>query len=186
MNTLLRAASFIDVGDSLRLTVFAHQHFPGHGARNEFQASSLLRGRDENLARTEVGSQPAAASALSAVMTGWAAVERLGENRHSRGNAGNPNFVAGALENHFAATRLGRRLENTVGRAGNVFLRTEHADVGFGLVVVRSNVVVGNGPILAQAVASLRSKIHGREAQCDAAPVVRASAHNAGAEPTEL
>src|SRR3981189_2969136 len=134
----------------------------------------------------EGGGPPAAASALSAVMTGWAAVERLGENRHSRRNARDTNFVAGALEDHFAATWLGRRLEDPVGAAGVFFLRPEHADVAFDLVVVGSNVLVGDGPILAKAVASPGSKIHGREAQCDAAPVIRASAHNAGAQPGEL
>src|SRR5712671_169972 len=142
--------AFVDVGDALRLAVFAQQYFTSHCSCGESQASGLLRGRDEHLARTEVGSPAAAASALSAVMTRWAAVERLGENRHSRRNARNPNFVAGALEDHFTAAWFWRRLENTVGCAGDVFLRTEHPDVAFDLVVVGSNILVRDRPILAE------------------------------------
>ncbi len=83
----------------------------------------------------------ATAPALRAVVARIATVERLGQNRQPRRNASNVQLVAGLLDERFGAARLRRRHENSVGRIGNILLRSEDADVRFNLVVVRAQVL---------------------------------------------
>src|SRR5215831_12362089 len=160
MDSFLCTRGFLDVGDTLGAAVLAKQNFTDHGAGDESEAPGLLSGRDEDLARAEVRSDTAAAPALSAVMAGGAAVERPGKDREPRRDAWNTDFVAGLFENHFAAARFGRRLENAVGRTGYVFLRAEDTDVAFDLIVVGRNIVVGDGPVVTETIARLGTKIH--------------------------
>src|SRR5579864_9708249 len=77
-------------------------------------------------------------------------------------------------------------LKHTVGCAADAFLAAGDADELLGFVVVGRDVGVGDGPIGADAVASVRSEIVIGEAQRDAAIVVGAPADDAGAEPFEL
>src|SRR5262245_61086877 len=67
-----------------------------------------------------------------------------------------------------------------------IFVRAEDADQLVDLVVVRFDVVVRDGPVVAQAVEALAAKIVGAEAQRDASPVIRPAAEHACAPPREL
>ena len=73
-----------------------------------------------------------------------------------------------------------------VRRILQAFLRAEDADQFLGLVVVGRQVVVGDGPVEAFAVAAVRLEIVGAHAQRDAAVVVGAAAQHARAIPHEL
>ena len=146
----------------------------------------FLRGRNHDLARTEVRGGDASAAALRAVVTGRAAVVRLRQNRQARRNAQDVQLVAGLLDDGFGAARLGRRQKNSVGSAGNVFFRAENSDVGLDFVVVGRDVFVADRPVVAHAVVRADFEIHRRHAQGDASPVIGASADDARAKPAEL
>ena len=119
-------------------------------------------------------------------MTGGAAIVGLGQDRQPRRNAKDVQLVAGLLDNGFGAARLGRRQENSVRSAGNIFFRPEDSDVGLDLVVVRGYVLVAERPVVAHAVVRTDFEIHRSQTQSDASPVVGASADDARAEPAEL
>ena len=65
-------------------------------------------------------------------------------------------------------------------------LRAEDADVGFHFVVIRREIFVGDGPIVAEAIARAGLEIDGSEAQSDAAPVIGAAADDARTKPLEI
>src|SRR5713101_1287465 len=62
-------------------------------------------------------------------------------------------------------------------------VRAEDSDERVELVVVRLDVVVGNGPVVAEAVDALVLEIVRTEAQGDAAPVIGPAAERARAKP---
>ena len=82
--------------------------------------------------------------------------------------------------------RRRRRLENAVRRAGDALLRAGDADEGLDFVVIRSDVVVRDRPVDAQAVAVVRLEIPGGETKRKSPIVVRTSAEDARTEPTEF
>ncbi len=183
INALLFPSGLVDVGNRFDLAAFVDDEFAGHGAGHKSEASGFFRGRNHDLAGTEVGRGDASAAALRAVVAGGTAVERLGQNRQPRGNAKNVQMVAGLLDDGFAAAGFGRRLKNSVGRAGNIFFGAENSDVRLDFVVVRRNVIVGERPVVALSVVGASLEIHRSHAQSDASPVVGASADDARAEP---
>src|SRR5207247_3496497 len=68
----------------------------------------------------------------------------------------------------------------------DVFDGAENADQPVDLFVVRLEVVVADRPVVAEAIEALAFEIVGSEAQRDAAPVVRAAAEHARAEPLKV
>ena len=180
------ARLLVDVGDAGGLAVGADHHFAAHGAGADFQVAGRQRGRDVHAGRGEVGVDRAGAAALGAIVAGGAAVERLGQNREARRDAGNLELVADPLDDALVGARRGRGLEASVGRIFQAFLRAEDADQFLGLVVVGRKVVVGDGPVEALAVAAVGLEIVGAHAQRDAAVVIGAAAQHARAVPHEL
>src|SRR6266516_185913 len=78
------------------------------------------------------------------------------------------------------------RVERLIGCVGGVLLAAEHPDEALHALVIRPDVVVGAGPVVAQPVECLRLEVARPEAQRDAAPVVGAAAQHAGTPPAEL
>jgi len=54
--------------------------------------------------------------------------------------------------------------------AGDIFFRSEDADVGFHFVVIRRELFVRDGPIIAESIARADLKIDGSKAERDAGP----------------
>src|SRR5580700_10992378 len=77
-------------------------------------------------------------------------------------------------------------LKDPVGRAADAFLAAGDSDEALGFVVIGRQLVVGNGPVRSQTVASVGRKIIIGEAQRDATEVIGSSADHARAEPLEL
>src|SRR4030095_7997420 len=127
----------------------------------------------------------AAAAALAAVMARRPAVQRLGQDREPDGNAPDVQALGGLLDQQLVATRLGRRLEDTVRIVGQSFVRSEEADVPVDAVVVGLEVVVGDRPVVTEAVEALAAEVVRTEAKGNAAPVIGAAAQHARAEPVE-
>src|SRR5262249_14748333 len=127
-------------------------------------------------AGTEVGSGDAAAPALATVVAGQAAVHRFCKNRETCRNAGDIEVVAGFLDDQFGAARLWWRQGKPVWRAGDIFFRAEDADVALDFVVVRREVVIADGPVGTETIARVGTEVDRRKTQCDAAPMIRASA----------
>ena len=95
-------------------------------------------------------------------------------------------LVADFLYINVSTPRSRRRHEDTVRRAGNIFLRTVDADIRLNLVVVRRDVFVAERPVVAHAVYRANFEIHVSEAQSDSSPVVGAPANDARAEPAKF
>ena len=186
VNAFLATRRLVDVGDRRDLAVFADDEFAGHCAGDQREASGLLRGRNHDLARTEVRSRDASPSALRAVVAGGTSIVGLGQDRQPRRHAKNVQMVARLLDDGLSAARLGRRQEDSVGRAGNVLFRSEDSDVGLDLVVVGRDVVVADRPIVAHAVVGANFEIYRRHAQRDASPVIGAAADDARTEPAKF
>src|ERR1700676_2649032 len=119
-------------------------------------------------------------------MASGAAVQGLGQDRQPRRDTKNLQMVAGLLDDGFGAAGFWRWQENSIRSAGNIFFRPKDSDVGLDSVVVRRDVVVAYGPVIAHAIVRAHFEIHGSHAQDDAPPVVGAPADNARTEPAEL
>ena len=87
-------------------------------------------------------------------------------------DAGDIQLVAGFLHKGFGAPRFGWRHEYAVWSVGDIFLGTEDADVGFNLVVVGREFLVGDGPVVAQSVGGVGTKISWAKSERDASPMV--------------
>jgi len=73
--------------------------------------------------------------------------------------------LTGFLDYQLIAARLGRLLELPIRGILQMLLRPEHADQLFGLVVIGSKVVVGDGPVETLAVAAVRLEVVGAHAK---------------------
>src|SRR5712692_387952 len=186
VHALFRERGFVDVGDAFGLAVFVDEDFAGHRAGDERELSGFHGGRKQDLAGTEVGRGDAAAAALAAVVTGQAAVQRTSDDGEARRYADDVELVAGFLDDQFGAARLGWREEDAIGRTGHVFFGSENADVGFHFVVIRREILVGDGPIVAEAIARAGFEVNGGKPQRDAPPVVGAPSDDAGAKPLKI
>ncbi len=162
------ACVFIDIRDAFRLAIFADDDRAGHGARNQREAASFHRGRQQHLAGAEIRGGGAAASALAAVVARSAAIDGARQNREARRDADDVEFVASLLDEQFSATGLWWRKEYTVRSAGNIFFGAKNTDVGFDFVVVRGDVLVSDGPVVAQTIARAgsESRWEQNEARC--------------------
>src|SRR6185503_843342 len=128
----------------------------------------------------------AAAAALAAVVAGGPAVQRPRQNRQPGRDAGDIETFGGLLHHQLVAARLGRREEQAVGGVGDVLLAPKYAHERLELVVIGTDVVVADRPVVAEPVERLRLEVARPEAQRDATPVVGAATHHAGAPPPEL
>ena len=112
-------------------------------------------------------------------MAGQASVQGLGDDCHARRYAEYSQLVAAFLYQDFGTTRLGGRHEDAVGRAGNILLAAEDPDVGFDFVVIGSEILVSDGPVITHAISGARFKIHRGKTQSNASPVIGAAPNNA-------
>src|SRR5207249_241238 len=183
VDALFRARCFIHVRDAFRFAFFVDDDFAGHRAGNQGELSRFHRGRQQNLAGAEIGSRDAAAAALATVVARQPAVDRAREDREARRNANDVELVASFLDHQFRAARLGWRQKDAVGRAGNIFFRSENADVAFHFVVIRREILVSDGPIVAETVARGGFEIDGSKAQRDAPPVIGAAPDDTRTKP---
>src|SRR5207237_7782188 len=110
--------------------------------------------------------------ALAAVVARRPAVERSRQDREPGRNAGDVQPVRGLLDQQLVAARPWRRQEHAVRLVGEGLLAAEDAGQPVGLVIVGRDVLVGDGPDVAQAVAALAREIVWSEAERDPAPVV--------------
>ena len=117
--------------------------------------------------------------ALPTIMTGSATIQCARQYRKPRRDTNDIQLIAGFFYQQFGATRFRGREKYAIGRAGHIFLGSEYPDIRFHLVVVRRNVLVGDGPIVSQPVARPGGEIDGCKPQRDAAPVVGSAADNA-------
>ena len=77
-------------------------------------------------------------------------------------------------------------MKNAVGGAADPFPGAGHSDEGLSLVVIGSEVFVGDGPVGPQTVAVVRVEVVVGEAQRDSAVVVGPPSHDTGPEPEEV
>src|SRR5437016_2705150 len=119
-------------------------------------------------------------------MAGGTAVERLREHGHARGDAGDIQFSAGFLDEHFVNARRNGREKVAVGRAADAFLGSGDADEAFGLVVIGGDLVVGDGPVHAKAVGGVGLEVVICKAKRNSAVVIGAAADDAGSKPAEF
>ncbi len=186
----LFAGGRVHVRDAGGLALGVAQHLARHGAGDNRQLAGLHRRRQQHGGRLEVRVRGAAATALRAVMARGAPVQRPGQDREPRRHTGNLQPVGRLLEVQLVRTRQRRRLELAVGlvvQAGlGRVIGPEDPDKLVELVVVGLDVVVGEGPVVAEAIHAAAPEVIGAPAQRDAAPVIGAAAEHAGPEPVEL
>ena len=129
----------------------------------------------------------AAASALAAVVARRPAVVVLRQDREARRHARDVELLLRPLNQQLVAARLGRRQKDAVGLVGELRqVRAEDADQLVDLVVVRLDVIVGDRPVVAEAIEALAAEVIRAESQRDAPPVIGPPAEHARAEPVEL
>ncbi len=118
-------------------------------------------------------------------MTSCAAVQRLGDDGHARRNAKHVQLIASLLDDRFCAARRRWWHEDSIRCAGNVLLGAKNADIGFNLVVIRSEFVIGNWPVIAHPVGGTRFEIYRSKSQRDASPVIGAATDDARPKPAK-
>src|ERR1051326_8768743 len=185
MHALFCPGGFIDVRNSLGLSIFTNHDLARHCPGNERKLPSFLGWWNHHLARTKVRRADAATATLAAVVTRWTPIQRLSDDCHPRRNAGYINFVAGFLDDEVRAAWFGRRHENAIGCTGDIFLGAKNADERFDFVVVRRKFFVGDRPVIPSSICRLRLEIYWSESQCDPSPVIGASPNNTRTKPAE-
>jgi hypothetical protein len=81
---------------------------------------------------------------------------------------------------------FGRGQEEAIGVVGQAFVGTEYADQLIDFIVVRLDILIGNGPVGTQPVNIFSAEIVGAKAQGNTPPVVGAPAQHPGAEPAKV
>ncbi len=110
----------------------------------------------------------------------------LRDHRQPVRNTRDPEFVGSLLDQNLMYARRRAFLKNSIRRAADSFLRSGHADEALGLVVIRSDLFVGNRPVRTDPVARIRLQVVIGVAQRNAPVVIRPPAHNARPEPVEF
>src|SRR5215472_16093349 len=87
-------------------------------------------------------------------------------------NAEDTQLVAGFLYQKLIAAGLRWWLEDAIGSAGNVVFGTVHPNIGFHFVIVRCQVLIGDGPVITTAIARVRFEIPLGHAQRDSRPLI--------------
>ena len=173
----------VHVGDAVGQPGRVHRDLARHRAGDDREPAGRNRRRQEHGRRGEVRVRPAAAAALAAVVARGAPVVRLGQDRQPRRDDRDVQLLGRLLDQQLVAARPGRRQKNAVRLVRQVLLRAEDADQPIDLVVVRLQIVVGDRPVVAQAVERAAPEIVRPEPQRDASPVVRAAADHPRPEP---
>ena len=113
----------------------------------------------------------------------------LRHDRQVRRDDRDAQRIARLLGQEFGCARFGRRHQHAgvgAGRVLEVIVAAVDADEHLRLLVVRLEILVGDRPVGAEAVARLRLEVVLAHAERDASPVVRASAEHAGTPPEEV
>src|SRR5207253_1363742 len=105
--------------------------------------------------------------ALTAVVAGGPAIERSRNHRAARGDAGDSELVAGLFHQQLVAPRCGGGLEKSIRVIAQALIRSVDADELVDPVVVGSDVVVRDRPVVAQAILGFSLEIVRAEAQRD-------------------
>src|SRR5271155_2579279 len=119
-------------------------------------------------------------------MARLAAIHGFCQDREARGNADNIELVASSFDQQLGAAWFWRRKKNAVGGAGDILFGSENANVTFDFVVIRRDLFVGDGPIVAEAVSRAGFEINWRKTQGNAAPMIGAAADDARPKPLEI
>src|SRR6185503_14076405 len=149
-----------------------------HRIGDQSESAGLFGSRKHDLARAEVGSADAAATALPAVVASGASVMGCSNDGQPRRNTSHADFVTGRLDDGFSAARPRRRQENSVRCAGYIFRRAENPNVRLHLVVVGSDLFVLDRPIIPHAIGGTGFEIHRGKAQRDTSPVIGTASDN--------
>ena len=178
----------VDVRDAGREPLGVGHHLARHRVGDDRELAGLERRRQHHRDAREVRVRRAAAAALAAVVARrrgrCAACVRIDRrdgttgifsrsqaflirSSCARGFGGGRKMPSGSLCRPVCAAWLVPKMPTN----------------SSSLVVVRLDVVVGDRPVVAEAVDALAAEVVGAEAQRDAAPVVRAAAEHAAAEP---
>ena len=152
VDPLLAPSRLVDVEHTVGTPLRVERHLPRHGAGDEREPSGRQCRQDQHVGRGEVGVHRAAAAALAAVVAARSAVVRPGEDRKPGGNAGDLEPVRRLLDQQLLAARLRWRQEDAIGMIVQPLVAAEDADQPIDLVVPRLDVVVGDGPVVTQAV----------------------------------
>src|SRR5688572_28720030 len=118
-------------------------------------------------------------------MTGGAAVQRLRQNREPDRDTPDVETLRCLLDEQLVAPRLRRRLKDPIRIIGQPFIRPEQPDVAIDAVVVGLEIVVGDRPVVAEAVKTLAAEIIGTEPQRDTSPMIRPAAEHSRAKPVK-
>src|SRR5712691_2693299 len=93
------------------------------------------------------------------------------------------HFGEAVFQGDFGAVQPGGALEDAVRKMRQIFFHAGDAEIEVDLVVVRGDVAVADGPILAVAVAALGLEVEVGKAKGEASPDVGLSAEATGADP---
>ena len=143
-------------------------------------------GRDQHVGRGEIRIHRTPAAALAAVVAARAPVEGASQDRKPRGNAGDLQLIGSTLDQELIAAGPRWREEDAIGMVGKALGAAEQADQAIYLVVPRLEIVVGDRPVITQAVDAPAAKVIGAEAERDASPMIGAAAQHPEPEPLEV
>ena len=156
-----------------------HEHLVGHGVRHERAVPRLERVGHGGERGVEVRVGHAAALARSTVVTRLPPVDGLRQVRGAAEGHGPPELVLDpGLELPLHAPQAHRRVEPAVGQLVDAFGQPGDPDVVLDEVVVGRDVVVAEGPVVAEAVVGGGLEVDVGEAVALSAPHVRPPAHH--------
>src|SRR4029079_4052020 len=101
------ASELVEIGYSGCEPIGTNHDFADHRVGEQRELAGCQRGRDEHVRTGEVRFSHAAATALSAVVTGGATIQWLCDDRSARGDTGNLELVARLLDEKLVTARCG-------------------------------------------------------------------------------
>ena len=127
------------------------------------------------------------ATALAAVIAdATLSVDAFSEHGFARGNNRDIDLARAFYVVQLMETGFWHRQEEAIGIVVETFVAAEHADQFVDLVVIGFDIVIADGPVIAEAVGVLALEIQGPEAQGYATPVIGSAAEHAAAPPPEI
>src|SRR5688572_13471302 len=112
-------------------------------------------------------------------MAGWPSIQLARDDSTPVGNAGNTHPVARFLDQNLMGFWRRGLVKDAIGRAADALLGAGYADESFSLVVIRSDVLVRDGPIGSKSITVIGLKIIIGEAKGHSAVMVRSSPDDA-------
>ena len=178
--------SAIDERHSVRLAFGVHHQMAHHGIAHQMKTAGARRGRQRNGRAIEIGRGEAAALAFVAIMASWTAVEWNGEVGGAVDNQLPSEFLLdNFLRGQLAATQPHSRKKLAVGQLRQIFGRSADADKILNAIVIRFEILVAEGPILAVAVIAGGLEFEIAVAIANAGPTKSLAAHLPSANPHE-